>query len=49
MKKIIAQMSNLTPTIKSIQDVMRQDSGVDGDGDRSRTATVWFAGAALDK
>ena len=23
-------MSNLTPTIKSIQDVMRQDSGVDG-------------------
>ena len=27
-------MSNLTPTIKSIQDVMRQDSGVDGDGDR---------------
>ncbi|MEO8022157.1 class I SAM-dependent DNA methyltransferase [Polaromonas sp.] len=27
-------MSNLTPTIKSIQDVMRQDSGVDGDAQR---------------
>ena len=25
-------MSNLTPTIKSIQDVMRLVSGVDGDG-----------------
>ncbi len=27
-------MSNLTPVIKSIQDVMRQDSGVDGDAQR---------------
>jgi len=27
-------MSNLTPTIKSIQDIMRQDSGVDGDAQR---------------
>ncbi|MDD2712386.1 MAG: class I SAM-dependent DNA methyltransferase [Simplicispira sp.] len=27
-------MSNLTPIIKSIQDVMRQDSGVDGDAQR---------------
>ena len=27
-------MSNLTPTIKSIQDLMRQDSGVDGDAQR---------------
>jgi len=27
-------MSNLSPTIKSIQDVMRQDSGVDGDAQR---------------
>ncbi|GAB1386668.1 type I restriction-modification system subunit M [Melaminivora sp.] len=27
-------MSNLTPLIKSIQDVMRQDSGVDGDAQR---------------
>jgi len=25
-------MSNLTPTIKSIQDVMRQDNGVDDRG-----------------
>ena len=24
-------MSNLTPVVKSIQDIMRQDSGVDGD------------------
>ena len=24
-------MSNLTPVIKSIQDIMRQDAGVDGD------------------
>ena len=27
-------MSNLTPVIKSIQDIMRQDSGVDGDAQR---------------
>ena len=27
-------MSNLTPIIKSIQDIMRQDSGVDGDAQR---------------
>ncbi len=27
-------MSNLTPLIKSIQDIMRQDSGVDGDAQR---------------
>ena len=27
-------MSNLTPVIKSIQDVMRQDSGLDGDAQR---------------
>ena len=27
-------MSNLTSIIKSIQDVMRQDSGVDGDAQR---------------
>jgi type I restriction enzyme M protein len=27
-------MSNLSPVIKSIQDVMRQDSGVDGDAQR---------------
>lgn len=27
-------MTNLTPVIKSIQDVMRQDSGVDGDAQR---------------
>ena len=27
-------MSNLTSTIKSIQDVMRQDSGLDGDAQR---------------
>jgi type I restriction enzyme M protein len=27
-------MSNLTPVIKSIQDVMRQDAGVDGDAQR---------------
>jgi type I restriction enzyme M protein len=27
-------MSNLTSVIKSIQDVMRQDSGVDGDAQR---------------
>ena len=27
-------MSNLSPVIKSIQDIMRQDSGVDGDAQR---------------
>ncbi len=27
-------MSNLSPLIKSIQDIMRQDSGVDGDAQR---------------
>ena len=27
-------MSNRTPVIKSIQDIMRQDSGVDGDAQR---------------
>ena len=27
-------MSNLSSTIKSIQDIMRQDSGVDGDAQR---------------
>jgi type I restriction enzyme M protein len=29
-----AAMSNLSPVIKSIQDIMRQDSGVDGDAQR---------------
>ena len=28
------EISNLTPTIKSIQNVMRQHSGVDGDAQR---------------
>jgi type I restriction enzyme M protein len=27
-------MSNLTSTIKSIQDIMRKDAGVDGDAQR---------------
>ena len=29
-------MSNLSATIKSIQDIMRQDSGVDGDALRQQ-------------
>jgi hypothetical protein len=32
--KTLPIMSNLTPVIKSIQDIMRQDSGVDGDAQR---------------
>jgi len=34
-------MSNLTPVIKSIQDIMRQDSGVDGDAQRI-SQIVWL-------
>jgi hypothetical protein len=30
-------MSNLTSTIKSIQDIMRKDAGVDGDAQRNIT------------
>lgn len=30
----MATATNLTPLIKSIQDIMRQDSGVDGDAQR---------------
>lgn len=30
-------MSNLTPIIKSIQDVMRQDAGINGDAACGRT------------
>ena len=34
-------MSNLTPVIKSIQDVMRQDAGMDGDAQRIEQM-VWL-------
>lgn len=34
-------MSNLTPVIKSIQDVMRQDAGINGDAQRIEQM-VWL-------
>ena len=34
-------MSNLSPTIKSIQDVMRQDAGINGDAQRIEQM-VWL-------
>ncbi len=36
-------MSNVSGTIKSIQDIMRKDVGVDGDGDAQRISQlVWM-------